>query len=88
MRYYVYILRSRAKEDKTYIGYTTNLKQRISRHNAGLVKSTRNYRPWTIETYITFGNRLLAIRFERYLKSASGIAFRRKRLVPKFLFNR
>lgn len=80
MRYYVYILKSLRNEGQTYVGYTTNLKQRISRHNEGLVKSTRIHRPWKIETHIVFCNRLLAMRFEKYLKSGSGIAFRRKRL--------
>ncbi|WKZ31575.1 MAG: GIY-YIG nuclease family protein [Candidatus Dojkabacteria bacterium] len=79
MRYYVYILRSENYPDKTYVGYTSDLRRRLYRHNGGFVASTQRFLPWRLETYISFSDRLMAMRFERYLKTGSGIAFKRKR---------
>ena len=45
--YYVYILRSR-KDDKLYIGYTTNLREKFVCHQKGLVVSTKFRRPEVI----------------------------------------
>ena len=36
--------------------------------------------PWEIKTYIAFADEKQASAFERYLKSASGRAFAKKRL--------
>jgi predicted GIY-YIG superfamily endonuclease len=41
---------------------------------------TAKYAPWEIKTYIGFDDDERAIAFERYLKSASGRAFAKKRL--------
>ena len=38
--YYVYVLKS-SKDKKLYIGYTTNLKQRLEQHKAGGSISTK-----------------------------------------------
>ncbi len=38
--YYVYILKS-LKDESLYIGYSANLKKRISDHENGLSKSTK-----------------------------------------------
>ena len=48
MKGYVYILRS-SKNNRFYIGSTNNVVNRLNKHNLGLVKSTRNFRPYTIE---------------------------------------
>ncbi|MCX6785816.1 MAG: GIY-YIG nuclease family protein [Candidatus Komeilibacteria bacterium] len=77
--YVVYILKN--LNNKIYIGYTTNLDRRIWYHNNGLSIYTNKYKPWKIETYINFNNEKLAKNFERYLKSGSGKAFLRKRLI-------
>ncbi len=42
--YFVYVLRS-LKDFKRYIGFTDDLNRRISEHNSGFVKSTKNRRP-------------------------------------------
>lgn len=44
MKYYVYTLLS-LKDKKFYTGFTADLKDRISRHMRGEVKSTTNRRP-------------------------------------------
>jgi putative endonuclease len=68
----VYILKSNKKTDQIYIGYTVNLKKRITEHNQGLSPSTKPYRPWRpifCEIYI---NKQDAKRREKYLKTTKG----------------
>ncbi len=77
---YVYLLRSDSDPDRTYVGITGDLRQRLADHNAGKARHTSKYRPWKIETYLAFSDPDAAVKFERYLKTASGIAFARKRL--------
>jgi predicted GIY-YIG superfamily endonuclease len=76
---YVYILRS-ADSDHFYCGSTDDLKARLKKHNAGEVPHTRKFRPWTLKTYLGFSDPEQAVAFEKYLKTASGRAFARKRL--------
>ena len=82
MKYYVYILRSQQNSNQIYIGYTTNLENRMNDHqNPKASAYTRQYAPWELETYMVFKNKNLAQQFERYLKNQSGRAFLRKRLI-------
>ena len=78
--HYVYILRSKANTDRFYVGVTRDLRSRIGRHNAGEVTHTSKYEPWELKTYLAFADEAQAFAFERYLKSASGRAFAKKRL--------
>lgn len=48
--HYVYILRSTKYPTQTYVGYTTNLSNRLAIHNSGQSHHTRKYRPWSLET--------------------------------------
>lgn len=77
--WYVYILK--CCDSKYYTGCTSNLKERLNRHNNGDVRSTMGKRPLTLITYIVFNDKYKAYNFEKYLKSGSGIAFRNKRLI-------
>ena len=77
---YVYMLQSLSEEDRFYTGVTDDLRIRIREHNAGQVLHTKKFRPWRVKTYIGFTNGDRAIAFEKYLKSASGRAFAKKRL--------
>ena len=45
--YYVYILKSE-KTGKYYVGYTTNLEERLKYHNSGRTKSLRKHIPLEI----------------------------------------
>jgi len=82
MNYYVYILRSKSDQDRIYIGYTTDLKKRLNEHSNPEASSyTRQYSSWKVETYTVFKDRELAKKFEIYLKSQSGRAFLRKRMI-------
>tara|TARA_B110000037_G_scaffold166418_1_gene188235 strand:+ start:226 stop:624 length:399 start_codon:yes stop_codon:yes gene_type:complete len=69
--YYVYLLRS-TEGNHTYIGFTQELKTRLQKHNQGEVHHTSKYRPWKIQTAISFDSREKAIAYERYIKSHSG----------------
>ncbi|MBL7130624.1 MAG: GIY-YIG nuclease family protein [Candidatus Omnitrophica bacterium] len=79
--YVVYIIKSLKNSSKNYVGITQNLTKRIKEHNSNESGYTKRYAPWEIETYITFKNKLLAERFEKYLKAGSGQAFLKKRLI-------
>ncbi|MCK1294167.1 GIY-YIG nuclease family protein [Bradyrhizobium sp. 30] len=63
-----------------YVGITEDLRARLTKHNAGEVPHTSKYGPWRIKTYVAFSNEKQAVAFEKYLKSASGRAFAKKRL--------
>ena len=76
---YVYILESECG-GHFYVGVTDDLKMRLRRHNAGTVPHTSKHLPWRLKTYIAFNDAEQAFAFERYLKSASGRAFAKKRL--------
>ena len=78
--YYVYLIRSIPKPDQTYIGFTENLKTRLSSHNHGQSSHAAKFKPWELITYLAFNNKSTAIAFEKYLKSHSGKAFANKRL--------
>ena len=69
--YYVYILKS-LKDGKLYIGRTSTLQKRLSRHKNGLVKATKNRRPLIIVFYEAFRNKGDAIRREKYFKTTKG----------------
>jgi predicted GIY-YIG superfamily endonuclease len=77
---YVYILRSLANAERHYVGATADLRSRLKKHNAGDVPHTSKFAPWAIKTYIAFSDEKQAFAFEKYLKSASGRAFAKKRL--------
>jgi predicted GIY-YIG superfamily endonuclease len=77
---YVYILRSVAFPDRYYTGITDDLKMRLCRHNAKEVPHTSKYAPWQLKTYVAFSDEKQAFEFEKYLKTASGRAFAKKRL--------
>lgn len=77
---YVYILCSIEFPTHYYVGLTDDLKARLAKHNAGDVPHTSKYKPWRVKTYIAFSDLQRAVEFERYLKTASGRAFGKKRL--------
>jgi putative endonuclease len=77
---YVYILESISEAGRFYVGVTGDLRARLKKHNSGGVTHTSKFTPWRIKTYVAFSDEKQAFQFERYLKSASGRAFARKRL--------
>jgi putative endonuclease len=75
---YVYILQSIADPARFYIGITEDLRIRFKKHNAGEVRHTAKFRPWTIKNYFAFADPKKAYAFEKYLKSGSGRAFAKR----------
>ncbi len=78
--FYVYILKSETHA-QVYTGFTTDLSKRIEDHNSGKSRHTNKFKPWFIVTYTAFSSELRARKFERYLKTGSGIAFARRHLL-------
>lgn len=76
--YYVYILQSLSFPMEIYVGFTTNLENRLKAHNSSDSKHTSKFQPWQLITYTAFKDKLKAQDFEKYLKSGSGRVFRKK----------
>ena len=68
MSCWVYILRSEKNGD-IYIGSSEDVRNRLTLHNEGRVKSTKAYRPWKLLEQEEFGSRSEAFRRERLLKT-------------------
>jgi predicted GIY-YIG superfamily endonuclease len=66
-RYTVYLLKSEVS-NRTYVGYTVNLKKRIRQHNGeikGGAKKTQKYRPWKLVAWVTgFPYERTALQYE------------------------
>ena len=60
------------------MGYTTQLRQRVGKHQADVSSHAAKYRPWKLKAYFAFETEEIARDFERYLKSGSGRAFCRR----------
>jgi predicted GIY-YIG superfamily endonuclease len=81
--WYVYIIRSIDFPDQEYVGASAALKQRLADHNAGRSAHTSKFKPWTLIWYCACPDKQMALAFETYLKSHSGRAFAKKRLLGK-----
>jgi len=77
--YYSYLLK--LSNNDYYAGSTSDLESRLKNHQAGRVPHTAKFRPVKLVWYATFRTMKLAAKFEKYLKSSSGKAFRNKRLI-------
>jgi len=77
--YYVYILINLDKS--LYIGYSSNLKQRISDHMNGRGgKTTKIKKNWKLIYYEAYLNMDDALGREKFLKSGSGRKYIKKQL--------
>ncbi|MBI4128915.1 MAG: GIY-YIG nuclease family protein [Parcubacteria group bacterium] len=83
---YVYVLQSQ-KDRMLYVGWTTDLRRRIEKHNSGRVFSTRSRCPFTLLYYEACHDREDAKRREKYLKTAWGKRYLKRRL-RKYLLRR
>ncbi|MFV1917461.1 MAG: GIY-YIG nuclease family protein [Patescibacteria group bacterium] len=77
--YTVYIIK--LANGSYYVGRTDNFERRFREHYKGQQRTTRNFLPVKLITVVNFTNKDLAIKFEKYLKTGSGIAFRNRHLV-------
>lgn len=78
MYHYVYILESINFPKNHYVGFTTDIKKRLAKHNEGGSIHTSKYKPWKIKLAVAFEDKQKAILFEKYLKSHSGRAFTKR----------
>ncbi|MBI4158284.1 MAG: GIY-YIG nuclease family protein [Candidatus Yanofskybacteria bacterium] len=69
--YYVYVLYNKSK-NFIYIGYSEDLKQRVTEHNKGRIKSTKFFLPLELIYYEAYKNKKDAKRREPYLKTNRG----------------
>jgi putative endonuclease len=74
MKFIVYTLFSE-NFNKHYIGFTSNLEQRLISHYELGKDWTARYRPWKLIFTKEFDNKKDAIQFERWLKSGTGRDF-------------
>jgi predicted GIY-YIG superfamily endonuclease len=74
----VYLIKSSNYPQRTYIGTTSDLSERLKRHNADRSSHTNKCGPWEVIVAIQFKDVRKANAFERYLKSGSGRAFAKK----------
>jgi len=70
-KYWVYVLISLV-DQKFYVGFTTDLKRRLSEHTNGLVISTKHRLPLKLVHYEYFINREDALAREKFFKSGFG----------------
>ena len=64
-----------------YVGLTENIKARLQQHNNKMCRYTKSKLPVKLAWFCVFGSKKKAVEFEQYLKSGSGNAFFKKRLI-------
>jgi len=77
--WFVYILR--CSDGNLYTGCTSDIDDRLTRHNSGQVPATKLKLPVVLITYIAFSDKYKAFEFEKYLKGGSGRAFLNRHLI-------
>ena len=86
MVFFVYLLQSYgSKRNKTYVGYTNNLKKRISLHNSNKgAKATKGYK-WKLIYKKKFTSRSKAMSYEYKLKKDRILRNKIKHSMIKFI---
>ncbi|HEY6012112.1 MAG TPA: GIY-YIG nuclease family protein [Nitrospirota bacterium] len=79
MPFHVYILQSDS-DGTLYVGQTSDIEDRLLRHNQGRAKFTKSKRPWRVVYSESFSTRSEAVGRERELK-----ALHRKDLLLKLI---
>lgn len=65
--FYTYLLRSQ-KTNELYIGYTKDLRKRLTEHNSGLNRATKGKIPWELIYYEAYKASRDATKREKMLK--------------------
>ena len=70
MTYFVYLIVSNLKKNKkiSYVGYTNNLKKRISLHNLGKGAKFTRGKKWKLVYYKRYDSKSQAMKYEYALK--------------------
>ncbi|MFA6272349.1 MAG: GIY-YIG nuclease family protein [Patescibacteria group bacterium] len=69
------------KDNSLYIGSTNNIKRRIKEHQQGKSLGIKGRLPVKLSFYIAIGSEKVARSLEKYLKSGSGKAIIKKRIL-------
>jgi len=80
--YFVYVLLSKVAV-KSYVGITNDLQRRLQEHNLSKHVYTKRYIPWIIIYSEEQSSQESARKRERYLKSAAGRAYLKKKVFEK-----
>ena len=81
MSYFVYMLKSKNSKPVTYVGYTNNIKKRITLHNAGRGAKFTRGRKWKLIYKEKIKTKNEAISREYYIKNNRSL---RKKLKKKY----
>ena len=76
--FYTYVLQSE-KDDKFYVGFTKDLKQRFEQHQKGQVDSTKDRMPLTLIYYEACVSQEDSTKREKYFKTYHGRMFLKRR---------
>ena len=68
MNYYVYIIRS-DRDESYYVGSTQDIEARLTRHNQGRSRYTRNRGPWVVVYFEEYSRRADAVKREKAIKN-------------------
>lgn len=83
--YYTYLLENQ-KDKSWYIGYSSNLKKRVSDHISGNgAQTTKHKTDWKLIYYEAYLNKKDAEGRERFLKSGAGRKYIKKQLANYLL---
>jgi putative endonuclease len=77
--YYIYVLQS-LKDKEFYTGFTSELEERLKKHNDGLVTSTKHRRPFNLVYFEASLHKTDALHREIYLKTAWGKRYIKTRI--------
>jgi putative endonuclease len=69
--YFCYILKS-LRDLRFYYGYTSNLEERLKKHNSGGVTSTKYRLPVILHYFEAFDSKTEALKREKFFKSFDG----------------
>lgn len=83
MEYAVYILWSTVHR-KSYVGFTSNLINRISSHNIFGDDGTKSFRPWVVIHLEFINTKQEAMKREKYFKSGRGLNIKNG-IIEKYL---
>ena len=72
--HFTYIIQS-LKDHSFYIGYTSNLQQRLDKHNKANKGYTASKKPWRIVYFESFESKTEALKREKFIKAQKSRAF-------------
>ncbi|MBI4993846.1 GIY-YIG nuclease family protein [Candidatus Wolfebacteria bacterium] len=85
MFFHVYLLRSKL-DNSFYIGFAEDLKERMEKHNKGMVQSTKNLRPMELIYFESYKSKRDALIREKRLKQfAKGFSSLKSRLFDSLM---